>query len=97
MYSPFFNLGARWEGGGLTPRTGLFPSGKDPVPIVYRGKWAPGPVWTCAKIPAPQGFGLPDRSESLYLLSYPGPRPLPGLIMNYNTERFRGKGLYFGS
>ena len=24
-----------------------------------------------------QEFGLPDRSESLYLLSYPGPRSLP--------------------
>jgi hypothetical protein len=30
-----------------TPRS-LYP-GKDPVPIVQKPGWAPGPVWTCVK------------------------------------------------
>jgi len=38
--------------------------------------WAPVPVWTCAENVAPTGIrssDRPDRSESLYSLSYPGP------------------------
>ena len=38
--------------------------------------WAPEPVWMGAEILASTGIRSPDhpaRSESLYLLSYPGP------------------------
>jgi hypothetical protein len=37
-----FNLGARcmWS----TPRPGRFTPGNDPVPIVQKAGWAPGPV-----------------------------------------------------
>jgi len=39
--------------------------------------WAPGPVWTGVENLTPTGIRSPDRparSESLYRLSYPGPR-----------------------
>jgi hypothetical protein len=38
-----------------TPRP-LFTPGKNPVPIVQEGGWAPGPVWTGAENLAPSGF-----------------------------------------
>jgi hypothetical protein len=41
--------------------------------------WAQGPVWTAAKNLPPPGIRSPDRparSESLYLLRYPGPQPI---------------------
>jgi len=37
----------------VTPRPGRFTPGKDPVPIVQEGGWAPGPVWTGAENLAP--------------------------------------------
>ena len=43
---------------------------------VQEAGWAPGLVWTGAEILAPTGIrspDLPDRSELLYRLSYPGP------------------------
>jgi len=45
----FLNRGTRvgW-GVSLTPRPHFTP-GKDPVPIVQRAGWAPGPVWTGAE------------------------------------------------
>jgi hypothetical protein len=50
------------EGGGWSaPRPGSFTPGKDPVPIVQEARWAPGPVWTCAKNLAPTGIRSPDR------------------------------------
>jgi len=58
------------------PRTGRFTPGKDPVPIVQEAGWAPGLVWTGAENLAPartRSQGRPARSESPYLLSYPGP------------------------
>ena len=63
-------------GGWSTPRPGRFTPGKDPVPIVKKAGWAPGPVWTCAENLNLSGIRSPDRpscSESLYRLSYPGP------------------------
>jgi len=39
----------------VTPRP-LFTPGKDPVPIVQKAGWAPGPVWTGAENLAPPGF-----------------------------------------
>jgi hypothetical protein len=62
--------------GSLTPRP-LYPRERDPVPVVQEAGWAPGPVWTAAENLAPTGIRSPDRlarSESLYRLSYPGPR-----------------------
>jgi hypothetical protein len=46
----------RGRGASVTPRP-LFTPGKDPVPIIQEAGWAPGPVWTGAKIsPPPPGF-----------------------------------------
>jgi hypothetical protein len=58
------------------PRLGHFTPRKDPVPIVYEARWAPGPVWMGAENLTPTGIWSldhPARSESLYWLSYPGP------------------------
>ena len=55
-----------------TPRPHFSP-GKDPVPILEGGEWAPGPVWTGGKS-RPHRDSNPDRpahSQSLYRLSYP--------------------------
>jgi hypothetical protein len=63
----------------LAPRPGRFIPEKHPVPIAQEAVWAPGPVWTGAENLASTGNRSPDRpawSESLYRLSYPGPRML---------------------
>jgi len=55
-----------------TPRPHFTP-GKDPVPILQKARWAPGPVWTGGKS-RPHRDSIPDRptrSQSLYRLSYP--------------------------
>ena len=70
---PFHDHGPRsgW-GVSVTPRP-LFTPEKDPVPIVQRAGWAPGPVWTGAEILTSTGIRSPDRpahSQSLYRLSY---------------------------
>ena len=55
----------------------LLTPGKDPVLIVQEAGWSQGLVWTGAENLASTGIRSPDhpaRSESLYLLSYPGPR-----------------------
>jgi len=47
--------------------------GKEPVPIVQEGGWAPGPVWTGGKS-RPHRKSIPDRLariQSLFRLSYP--------------------------
>ena len=49
-----------------------FTRGKDPVPIVQKAGWVPGPVWTGRKS-RPTGIRSPDRpahSRSLYRLMY---------------------------
>jgi hypothetical protein len=54
-----------------TPRPHFTP-GKDPVPILQKAGWAPGPVWTAGKS-RPHRDSIPDRpalSQSLYRLSY---------------------------
>ena len=55
-----------------TPRPHFTP-GKDPVPILQEGGWAPGPVWTGGKSRSHRDSipDRPDRSQSLYRLSYP--------------------------
>ena len=53
------------------------PPVKKPVPIVWEAGWAPGPFWTGVENFAPTGIrshDRPARSQSLYRLSYPGPR-----------------------
>jgi hypothetical protein len=73
---PFLDLGTR-RGGWSAPRPGRFTPRKDPVPIVQEAGWAPGPVWPCAKNLAPTGIrppDRPDRSHSLYRLSYRPPQ-----------------------
>jgi len=58
----------------------LYSRERDPVPIAQDAGWAPGSVWTGAENLAPTGKRSPDhptRSESLYRLSYPGPRNRP--------------------
>jgi hypothetical protein len=50
----------------------LFPW-KDPVPLVQDAGWAPGPVWTGAKISPPPGFDprtVQPVAQSLYQLCY---------------------------
>jgi len=57
----------------VTPRP-LFTSGKDLVFIVQEAGCAPGTIWTDAENIAPTGIRCPDRpdrSQSLYRLSYP--------------------------
>ena len=63
--------------GWLTPPSGRFTPGNDPVPIVQETGWAPGPVWTGTEILARTGIRSSDRpacNESLCRLLYPGPR-----------------------
>ena len=58
-------------------RPGRCPPGKDPVPIVQEAGWAPGPIWTGTENLVPTGIrspARPARNESLYQLSYSGPR-----------------------
>ena len=65
------------RGGWSTPRPGRFTSGKDPVSVVWEARWAPGRFWAGEENLAPTGIRSPDRrtrSESLYLLRYPGTR-----------------------
>jgi len=55
-----------------TPRPHFTP-GKDPVPILRKAGWAPGPVCMGGKS-HPHRHPIPDRpacSQSLYWLSYP--------------------------
>jgi len=62
-------------GGWPTSRAGRFTPGKDPVPVVQEAGWATRPFWTDAENPASTGIqspDLPDHSESLYRLRYPG-------------------------
>ena len=67
-------MGVGWS----APRPGRFTPGKDPVSIISEAGWAVGPVWTVVEnLALPTWILSPDRparSESLYRLSYPGPR-----------------------
>ena len=62
----------------------LYPRGRDPIPIVQEGGWAPGPLLTGAEKLAAVGIRFPDcpeRSESLHRLSYRGPHMRPRLML----------------
>ena len=61
------------EGSASRPGRSL-PPGRDPVPIVEKALWAPGPVWTGAEDLASTGIQSPDppvRNQSLNRLRYP--------------------------
>jgi hypothetical protein len=76
------DIDARRDGWSAS-RLGGFIPGKDSVPIVQEDGWALGTVWTCAKNLVPTGIRAPDRparSQSLYQLSYPGPRNFLGFL-----------------
>jgi len=66
-----------WVGGQHHTPSAL-PAGKThPVNIVQEDGWAAGPVWTGTENNTPTGIlslDRPARSESLYILSYPGPK-----------------------
>jgi len=47
-------------------------SGNKQISFVEEAGWAPGPVWTGVGFSPPQSSSF--RSESIYRLSYPGPR-----------------------
>jgi hypothetical protein len=49
--------------GGQHHAPAVLPPGKDPVPIVQKAKWAPGPVWTGAEYLATTGIRSPDRPD----------------------------------
>ena len=58
--------------GNSTPRPHFTP-GKDPVPILQKAGWAPGPVWTGGNSPPHRDsiLNLQAVAQSLYRLSYP--------------------------
>ena len=64
-------FGTRW-GWGPAPRPGHLYPVKDPVPIVQKAGWAPGPVWTgrTSRLHRDSIPDRPARSQSLYRLSY---------------------------
>jgi hypothetical protein len=62
--------------GGQPHAPAAFTPGKDPVPIVQEAGWTLEPVSIVAENLASTGIrspDIPDRSQSLYRLSYPGP------------------------
>ena len=74
----------------------LYPWERDLVLIVQEAGWDPGTIWTGAENLAPTGIRSPDRpvrSESLYRLSYLGPRiktnnslPKPEDLMHFREN-----------
>jgi hypothetical protein len=76
----------------------LFTPGKDPVPIVQKAEWAPGPVWTGAENLIATGIrslDRPVRSQSLYRLRYPA--HMPTKCTTSNTYKSHNTTLkYFG-
>ena len=64
--------------GGQCYASATLPPEKEPLPSVQEAGWVPEPVWTGAENLAFTRIRYPDRSarsESLYRLIYPGPRP----------------------
>jgi len=77
-------------GAWLTPRPGRFPSEKDPAPIVSDDGWVSDPVWTSTENLSFTGIRSPDRparSESLYLLRFPGSYSIVLYIKVYYNTR----------
>ena len=71
----------------------LYPRESDPVPILYESGWATGPVRTGAENLAPTGIRSLDRpagSDSLYRLSYLGPKFQ--IILLFQAQSAAGRG-----
>jgi len=63
MYSCTLSLTSALDvSGWSTPRPGRFTLGKEPVPIVQKAGWVPGPVWTGAENLPPTGIRSPVKS-----------------------------------
>jgi hypothetical protein len=74
-FCPF--LTTELEGGERSAsRPGRSLTGKNSVPIVQEGGWAPEPVWTDVENLTPTGILFPDRparNQTLLRLRYPEP------------------------
>jgi len=73
----FLDHGTRRGWGVSVTPWPLFTPRRDPVPIVQKAGWTPGPVWTCAENLTHTGIrspGRPARSDSLYQPCYPAHR-----------------------
>ena len=73
---PFHDHGTRRGWGVSVTSRPLFTPQKDPVSIVQEAGWTPGPVGAGAENLTPIGSrspDRPDRSQSLYRMSYPVP------------------------
>jgi hypothetical protein len=59
---------SRWVSGQQHAPAGTLHPGKNPVPILQEGGWAPGPVWRGGKSRLHRDLipDLPTRSQSLY-------------------------------
>ena len=80
--------GTRRECGvSVTPRALLTP-GKDPVPIVQKAGWAPGPVWTGAENLAPHRDSIPGPSlPCLRFNKRPGKNPRAINLLNTTNNQ----------
>lgn len=56
----FFNLGVVWGWVVNSTLRLLYPREKDPVPILQKAAWAPGPGWSCAENLDPAGIQFQD-------------------------------------
>ena len=68
--------------GGSTHAPAASTPGKDPVPIVQEGGWAPGPVWTGGKS-RPHRDSIPDRQARSAVTI---PTELPGPQGKFSTS-----------
>ena len=72
------------EGEWSAARPGrTLPPGKDPVPILQKAGWAPGPVWTGGKSRPHRDSILDPPARS----SVGTPTELPGPLRTQNPER----------
>jgi len=62
------------------------PPAKDPVPILKKARWAPGPVWTGGKF-RPHRDSIPNRPARC---SVAIPTELPGPHMNFIDIKMQG-------
>jgi len=67
MYSSTLPLTMALDSGWVVNATAwpLYPQERDPVPIVQKAEWVPGPVRTAAKNLVITGIRSPDRPESI--------------------------------
>jgi hypothetical protein len=74
LFSRTFGTRTGWAGQPRAPATST--PGKDPVPILQKAGWAPGPVWTGGKS-RPHQDSIPDRlARSAFAIPTELPAPL---------------------